>query len=163
MDVQQYLLQNYPNVASVEPVTSNGQVVGYYAKGQSAADSIYVPISAVNNPSVKMVSYMPGSGGSTPDAAVLRQKIQNNPPNYIVSIAAECSDHNNCIQTGYNVAQGLNANVDQNVTMCFSASGFLGLRNTSKFLAEHPNVKTTVISCEPYGESNFSFRKDAAP
>ena len=122
MDIGQYLRQNYPHVQSVEPVTVNGEVKGYYAKGDYAWDQIYIPVSALNSSNVGMVSYLPGSGGSGNDAAQLRNRIQSNPPDYIITIAAECSDHHNAIQTGYDMAKGLGINVTNNVTVCHTST-----------------------------------------
>ena len=155
MDIGQYLQQNYPHVESVEPVTVNGEVKGYYAKGGYAWDQIYIPVNALNSSNVGMVSYLPGAGGSGNDAAQLRNRIKNNPPDYIITIAAECSDHHNAIQTGYNIAKGLGINVTNNVTVCFSASGIKGFSQTESFLEQHPEVKSTVIACEPYGGEYF--------
>ena len=126
MNIEEYIRKNF-NANKVQPITQNGQVVGYYAQNSSTRNEIYIPANIVNNQNVGMVSYIPGSGGSGNDARVLRETIQNNPPNYIISIAAECGDRNNCIQTGLQMAQGLNANVNRNATVCFSASGFVGL------------------------------------
>ena len=151
MDIGQYLQQNYPHVKSVEPVTVNGQVKGYYAKGEYAWDQIYIPVSALNSSNVGMVSYLPGAGGSGNDAAKLRERIQNNPPDYIISIAAECSDHHNALGTGYSMAKGLGINVTNNVTVCFSASGYRGIERTEEFTRAHPEVKNTIVSCEPFG------------
>lgn len=155
MNIEDYIRQNF-NANKVEPITQNGQVIGYYAQNKSTKNEIYIPVSAVNNSSVGMVSYIPGSGGSNPDANVLRDRIFNNPPNYIVSISSGSGDKNNCIQSGLQMAQGVNANVDRNVTVCFSASGFIGVKRNEELLASNPNIKTAVISCEPYGEGNFN-------
>ena len=155
MDIGQYLQQYYPHVSSVEPITVNGEVKGYYAKGGYAWDQLYIPVSALNSSNVGMVSYLPGAGGSGNDAAQLRNRIQNNPPDYIISIAAECSDHHNAIQTGYDIAKGMGINVTNNVTVCFSASGIKGFSQTEAFLEQHPDVKSTIIACEPYGGDYF--------
>ena len=155
MNIDEYIRQNF-NCNNVDAITdSSGQVVGYYARNRGNANEIYIPVGAVNNPSLGMVSYIPGSGGSSNDARVLREQIRNNPPDYIISISAGCGDNNNCIQTGLQMAQGLGSNVDRNVTVCFSASGFIGLKRNEELLQSNPNIKTAVISCEPYGEGNF--------
>lgn len=155
MNVEDYLRQNYSNVKDIETITSNGQVVGYFATGSYGHDSIYIPVSAINNSNVGMVSYIPGAGGAGNDASALRDRIHNNPPDYIISIAQTCGDHYSCIDTGYNIAQGLNANVTRNVTVCFSASGFLGINHTESFLESHPDVSSVIISNEPYGSQNL--------
>ena len=155
MNVYETLQQTYPN-CTITPVSQNGNVTGYYVDGGYYTDSIYIPMSAVSNSNAKMVSYMPGAGGSGPDAAILRERIQSNPPDYIVSIALSCDDSNRCIERGYNTAQSLNSNVSENVTMCFSASGDIGIYHTADFLSNHPNVKSTIVSCEPYREVNFN-------
>ena len=98
-----------------------------------------------------MVSYIPGSGGSYNDAAMLREMITENPPNYVISIAKTCSDYNHCLEVGYNVAEGAGFHITDNVTVCFSASGFSGIGRTEEFLQNHPNVHTTIVSSEPYG------------
>ena len=153
MNIEDYIRQNF-NANKVEPITQNGQVVGYYAQNSRTKNEIYIPVSAVNNQNVGMVSYIPGSGGSNPDANVLRDQIRNYPPNYIISISSGCGDDNNCIQTGLQMAQGLNSNVGRNVTVCFSASGFIGVKRNEELLASNPNIKTAIISCEPYGSFN---------
>ena len=157
MNVEEYLRQNYPNVKTVEPITVDGVVKGYYARGQYAYDEIYIPASALNGTNVGMVSYIPGAGGSGNDAVGLRSRIKNNPPDYIVSIAAECSDRNYCMETAYNMAQGLGINVTNNTTVCFSASGYRGIQRTNEFLQKHSDVSTTVISCEPYPGSDSPY------
>lgn len=153
MNVYDTLQQAYPN-CTITTISQNGYVAGYYIDG-GQNDSIYIPMSAVNNSNAKMVSYMPGAGGKDTDAAVLRNRIQTNPPDYIVSIAPTCDDSNRCIETGYNAARNVNGNVSENVTMCFSASGDIGVYHTADFLSNHPNVKSTIVSCEPYREVNF--------
>ncbi|MBQ3308170.1 MAG: hypothetical protein IJG68_08290 [Bacilli bacterium] len=154
MNVYDTLQQAYPN-CTIKTISQNGYVTGYYIDGGYRADSIYIPMSAVNNSNVRMVSYMPGAGGKDNDAAVLRNRIQTNPPDYIVSIAPTCDDSHRCIETGYNAARNVNGNVSENVTMCFSASGDVGVYHTADFLSNHPNVKSTIVSCEPYREVNF--------
>ena len=159
MRVEESLRQQYPN-AKIETVSSNGQVVGYFAK--STGISMYVPTSVANNSNVNMVSYLPGSGGAGNDAAKLREQIANNPPNYIISISSECYDKYNCIESGYNVASAANGKVTNNVTVCFSASGFMGLQRTEEFLEKHPEVKSTVVSSEPYNQTKFKVQNATA-
>ncbi len=157
MSIEEYIKQQYPNASSVEAITVDGVVKGYFATGINGYDQLYIPTSALNNSNVGMVSYIPGAGGSGNDAAALRDRIHSgNPPDYIITIASSCGDKQNCMNTGYQAAQALNANVTNNVTVCFSASGYIGLEHTEEFLRSHPDVSSTVISCEPYpyGSSN---------
>ena len=86
MDIEQYLRENFPDVSSVEAVTVDGVVKGYYANGVNGSDQLYIPVSALDSSSVGMVSYIPGAGGSGNDAAALRDRIQNDPPDYIVRL-----------------------------------------------------------------------------
>ena len=159
MSVEEAIRKYYPN-ASIEPVTSNGQVVGYYAK--QSGIQVYVPASVANNSNVNMVSYLPGSGGAGNDAKMLRERIASNPPNYIISISQECFDKNHCLEAGYNIASAANGKVTNNVTVCFSASGFVGLQRTEEFLEKHPEVKSTIISSEPYNQSQFKAQNASA-
>lgn len=159
MNVGEYLKSNFPGgVSKYEEITVNGEVKGYYVKG-SNGDEMYLPANVTGN--VGMLSYIPGSGGSGNDAARIRDRIHGgNPPEYPITIAASCSDHQNAIEVGYKMAQGANMNVTNNVTVCFSASGYLGIGRTESFEDNHPDVVSTVISCEPYGEGNYKYNKD---
>ena len=155
MNVGEYLRDNFPGgVKSYQEITSNGEVKGYYVRGNNG-DEMYLPANVSGN--VGMLSYIPGSGGSGNDAAKIRDRIQNNPPEYPITIAASCSDHQNCIEVGYSLAQGANMNVTNNVTVCFSASGYLGINKTESFEDNHPDVTSTVISCEPYNTKAYSY------
>lgn len=147
------LMNNYPGgVKSYNEVyDSNGNLAGYYCRSNNL-DEIYIPANTTGN--VGMVSYIPGSGGSGNDAKMLRELINSgNPPDYVITIAASCSDHNNCMENGLRMAQAADLNVTDNVTVCFSASGFLGVDRTNSFSANHPDIQSTVISCEPYNTS----------
>ena len=155
MNVGEYLKSNFPGgVQSYKEVTSNGQIKGYYVRGNNG-DEMYLPANTSGN--TGMLSYIPGSGGSGNDAAKIREQINNNPPDYPITIAASCSDKNNCIETGYQLAQGANMNVTNNVTVCFSASGYLGITRTESFEDRHPDVVSTVISCEPYNTGAYKY------
>ena len=157
MNIGDYLRNNY-HASNVQEIVINGQLRGYYAKS-SNGDEIYLPANTTGD--VGMLSYIPGAGGSGNDAAMLREIIKNNPPTYPITIARSCSDHNNCIETGYAIAKGANMNVTNNVTVCFSASGYLGIQRTESFEDNHPNVTSTVVSCEPYGEGNYRIKSNA--
>lgn len=155
MNIGEYLQANFPGgVKEYKEITSNGALKGYYVRGNNG-DEMYLPTSTTGN--VGMLSYIPGSGGSGTDAARIREQIEQNPPSYPITIAASCSDHNNCIEVGYSLAQGANMNVTNNVTVCFSASGFLGISRTEDFEDNHPDVSSTVISCEPYNTGYFKY------
>ena len=149
------------NSKKAQEVVVNGEVKGYYVSGKN---ELYIPVSALNNGSdVKMLSYMPGTGGSDVDARNIRNRIFNNPPDYVVSIAGEYLDRYKCIEAGYNAAKDLNINVTQNVTVCFSGSGYFGIKNTERFLENHPGVKTTVFSIEPSNNCTtqvYDFKSD---
>ena len=149
MNIGNYLKKNFPGVNSVKKVAVNGKVKGYYARS-SNGNEIYIPVSALKSNNVAMLSYIPGSGGSGNDAASLRSRIKNNPPNYIVTISAGAGDRNYCTQTGYNMAKGLNMKVRRSVTVCYSLSGYIGIDHTADFLKKHPEIQSAVISCEPY-------------
>jgi hypothetical protein len=109
-----------------------------------------------------MLSYIPGAGGSGNNAVSLRSRITSNPPDHIVSIAGSCGDKNNCIGTGYNMAKGLNMNVTKSVTVCYSASGYVGINHTANFLKNHPEISSAVISCEPYPYGSSAVYKGTA-
>ena len=150
MDMIEYLKQNFPNVDanSVQAITVDGVVRGYYAKEVgNRADEIYIPANVATGGNVGMLSYIPGAGGSTNDAKGIRDRIFNNPPDYVVSISYSPGDPNACIEKGYNLAKGANLTVTDNVTVCFSLSGAVGVTQTEDFLENHPDVHTTVISC----------------
>ena len=158
MNVGDYLRENFPGgVREYKEITSNGQVKGYYVRGNNG-DEMYLPANVSGD--VGMLSYIPGSGGSGNDAARIRDRIQNDPPEYPITIAASCSDHQNCMEVGYSLARGANMNVTNNVTVCFSASGYLGIGRTESFEDNHPDVTSTVISCEPYNTGAYSYAAD---
>ncbi|MBP5679198.1 MAG: hypothetical protein J6X28_05205 [Bacilli bacterium] len=161
MNVGQYLQENFPGgVSQYKEITVNGEVKGYYVRGKNG-DEMYLPANVSGN--VGMFSYLPGAGGSRNDAARIRDWINSdNPPSFPVTIAAECSDKHNCIEVGYQVAKGANMNVTNNVTVCFSASGYLGISRTNTFEENHPDVVSTVISCEPYNEHIYNYKKNGA-
>ena len=146
--MRDYLEKNYPGVVQVQEIVVGNEVKGYYAVSANG-DELYIPANVSGNQG--MVSYIPGSGGSYNDAAMLRSMITDNPPNYVITIAKTCTDYNNCLEVGYNVAQGAGFNITDNVTVCFSASGFTGIGKTEEFLQNHPDVNTTIVSSEPYG------------
>ena len=153
-----YLQQYYPDVdpSSVKAVTVNGEVRGYYAKQNGReGDEIYLPANSGIGGNVGMFSYVPGAGGSPNDAAAIRNRIfSDNPPDYVVTIAYSPADHNNCMEVGYAMAKGANMNVTKNVTSCFSLGGYIGISQTEKFMENHPDVSSTVISCEPFPYQN---------
>ena len=155
MNIGEYLKKNYPGVKSVKQVVVGGKVKGYFATS-SNSNQIYIPVSALNSKSVSMFSYIPGAGGSGPDAATLRERINRNPPDYIVTISGGAGDRSNCIGTGYSMAKGLDMNVKQMVTVCYSLSGYIGIDHTADFLKNHPEIASTVISCEPYPYNNHN-------
>ena len=157
MNIGEYLQENFPGgVKKYEEIVVDGSIRGYYVRGNNG-DEVYLPANVSGN--VGMLSYIPGSGGSGNDAARIRDRIHNDPPEYPITIAASCSDHQNCIEVGYNLAQGANMNVTDNVTVCFSASGFLGITRTENFEDRHPDVTSTIISCEPYGAGTYASGK----
>ena len=120
MDMIEYLKQNYPDVdpESVKAITVNGVVKGYYAKQMgNRADEIYIPANVGLGGNVGMLSYIPGAGGSHNDAAAIRNRIMNNPPDYVVSISYSPGDGNAVMEKGYAIAQGANMNVTDNVTV----------------------------------------------
>ena len=152
MSMLDTLQRSYPGgVKSYKEIyDSNGTLAGYYCRSNNA-DEIYIPATTGN---VGMVSYIPGAGGSGNDAQMLRELINSgSPPDYVITIAASCSDHNNCMENGLMMAQAADLNVTDNVTVCFSASGFLGVDRTNSFAVNHPEIASTVISCEPYNTS----------
>ena len=155
MSMKETLKNNYPGGIKTykEVYDSNGNLAGYYCRSNNS-DEIYIPANTSGN--VGMVSYIPGSGGSGNDAQKLRELINSsNPPDYVITIAASCSDRHNCMEAGYKMAQAADLNVTDNVTVCFSASGFLGIERTNNFASKHPEVNSTVISCEPYNTGYF--------
>ena len=156
MNAGQYLQENFPGgVRKYQEITSStGEIKGYYVQGNNG-DEMYLPANVSGN--VGMLSYIPGSGGSGNDAKKIRERLLNDPPEYPITIAASCSDHQNCMEVGYSLAQGANMNVTNNVTVCFSASGYLGINRTESFEDNHPDVTSTVISCEPYNTGAYSY------
>ena len=148
MDYEEYLKSQ--GATSVQEILKDGVLCGYYAK-INGGDEIYLPVNNSTSASLDMVSYLPGSGGSTVDASQgLRDKIFNDPPEYMITIANSAGDYHNSLEMGYNIAQGTNRNITNEVTVCFSASGFNGITKTEQLLENHPEINATIISCEPY-------------
>ena len=159
MNMEQYLRENFPGgVKDYKEIVVDGQVRGYYVKGNNL-DELYLPANTSGD--VGMLSYIPGAGGSSADARMIRNRINSdNPPEYPITIAASCSDHQNCMEVGYRMAQGANMNVTNNVTVCFSASGYLGIDRTENFEDRHSDVTSTVISCEPYNTGRYTYKNE---
>ena len=148
MDVKEVLLSSYPKANKVDEIVVEGEVRGYLVKSKTG-DAMYVPASVASGKSVDMMSYIPGSGGAKNDAAAILNKINTNPPEYVISISQSSSDGNNSMENCYNTLQQMNLDVEKNVTVCFSAGGAKGLENTNAFLRNHPNVNCSVVVCEP--------------
>ena len=136
MDLQTYLQQNFTKVEQ----TANG---GYFCT-RSNGDELYIPGNYSGN--IGMFAYLPGSGGSGNDARVIRNQIRSaNPPDYIVAISAECSDHNNTLQVAYNELSSQGFNITDVAEMSFSASGGIGFDRLEAFQSLHPDVNCVMV------------------
>lgn len=155
MNIGEYLQSNYPGgIKEYGEIILDGDLKGYFVKGING-DELYIP--NIKSGNTKMLSYIPGSSGSVRDAAIIHDRLSINPPEYIITIADDDTDKENCIETGYNIARELGLDVIENVTLCFSTSGYLGIKKTEDFADKHPEVKSTVISCEPYNGGIYSY------
>ena len=157
MNIGEFLKANYPGgIKEYGELELDGIIRGYFVKGING-DELYIPNKSSGN--VKMLSYIPGSSGSIEDAKIIHDRLSIDPPEYIISIADDATDKEDCIETGYNIARSLGLNVIENVTLCFSTSGYLGIKKTETFEDNHPEVKSTVISCEPYNGGTYSYER----
>ncbi len=136
-NLETYLNQTYSKVERL----NNG---GYYCY-DSNGDRLYVPANYTG--SIGMMSYIPGAGGSWPnDAKQLDILIHsNNPPEYIISIAAACSDRNNSLATSYNRLASQGISINSVAEMTFSASSGVGFDRLNSFIAAHPEIDCVMV------------------
>jgi len=126
---------------------------GYLASNRNG-DQLYVP--ANYNGNLSIVSYLPGTGGSKNDAAVLRSQFNSsNPPQYAISISSKYQDKNNTLERSYVALSTSGINVTNVATISFSASGGIGFNRMNTFLSKHPNVKGVMICNNAYGMNSY--------
>ena len=138
MNVEEYLRNTYNNVQDLGH--------GWYCQvGSSDYSAVYVPKNYNGN--MAMVSYFPGSGGSSPDADQWKNIIHSdNPPEYIVTISSEYSDRDQMMTRTYDGLTSAGVKITDVVNMVFSASGQTGFDRCEQFLSSHPDVNMTLIN-----------------
>lgn len=136
-NLESYLKSTYKKVEKL----SNG---GYYCF-DSNGDRLYVPAN-YSGP-IGMMSYIPGAGGSWPnDAHYLEVLIKSdNPPEYIISIASECSDHNHSLKTSFDRLSSQGLTIGSVAEMTFSASSGVGFDRLNSFLEAHPDIDCVMV------------------
>ena len=136
-NLESYLKKTYSKVEKLD----NGAYYCYDSNG----DRLYVP--ANYNGSMGMMSYIPGAGGSWPnDAKQLDVLIHsNNPPEYIISIAASCGDRNNSLATSYNRLTSQGITINSVAEMTFSASSGVGFDRLNAFIEAHPDIDCVMV------------------
>ena len=104
-------------------------------------NEIYIPANCAQD--VGLYSYMPGIGGSG-DAWALRNEIYgDNPPQYIVCIAANCNS-NDLLPDSVNMLEQNGYNVNNVYASGFSASGGNVYDSVNTLLTEHPEINATI-------------------
>ncbi|MBQ8659817.1 MAG: hypothetical protein IJ475_03160 [Bacilli bacterium] len=139
----EYLIQNYEE-NNVQKLENGGYLVSNVSTENSKNNMIYVPENMGSN--VSMISYYPGTGGSTKDGAAWINKVKSEfPPNAIVTIASKSTQNHEIMETGLSIATGTGSNVTNVVMNTFSDSGRFSLTNMDAFNGNHPEITATVV------------------
>ena len=142
---------------NVEIVDKGNDIYSFTIDGKT---EIYANTNTLLSNNVNIYSYIPGSGGSMNDAALIRNAVNNGTLNDgIYTIGYGCGDEGNSPDIAMRFTECLNKKVEQLNTYGFSAGAQATMQNTSIIAEKYPDLDISMYLIDGFSVDDSQLSK----